>query len=49
MVGAGDDQEPLVARSCAIYGTRVVDVRRVLPPGDKEHGHPHSRHRTPGG
>jgi hypothetical protein len=49
MFGAGDDQEPLVARSCAIHGTRVVDVWRVLTRGDEERRHTHSRHRTPGG
>jgi hypothetical protein len=49
VVGAGDDQKPLVASSCAIHGTRVVDIRRVLPRGDEERRHTHSRHRTPGG
>jgi hypothetical protein len=49
MVGARDDQESLVGRSRAIHGTRVIDVWRVLAPGDKEQGHMRSRHRTPGG
>ena len=49
VVGARDDHEPLVGRSCAIHRACVLDVRRVLFPSDKERGHTQSRHRGPGG